>query len=113
MEKIWIKKELYILNYEFLKFYAFFSDFYLIYKFNFYLKIRKKGVTYLQALTWRAGPGGGWRGARVRLGVRRGTEATWQSPDGPHGAQVALTRGRRPHGRGPRRRLCGRHVAGR
>ena len=27
MEKIWIKKELYILNYEFLKFYAFFSIF--------------------------------------------------------------------------------------
>ena len=27
MEKIWIKKELYILNYEFLKFYAFFDFF--------------------------------------------------------------------------------------
>ena len=28
MEKIWIKKELYILNYEFLKFYAFFQFLY-------------------------------------------------------------------------------------
>ena len=31
--------------------------------------------------------------------MRRGTEATWQSPGGPRGAQVALTRGRRPRGR--------------
>ena len=34
--------------------------------------------------------------------MRRGTEATWQSPGGPRGAQVALTRGRRPRGRGVR-----------
>ena len=57
MEKIWIKKELYILDYEFMKFYAFFSDFYLIFKFIFYefflLKIAKRGLlTY--RLTWRA-----------------------------------------------------------
>ena len=31
MEKISIKKELYILNYEFLNFYTIFSDFYLIF----------------------------------------------------------------------------------
>ena len=43
--------------------------------------------------------------ARDRLGVRRGTEATWQSPGGPHEAQAALTRGRRPRGR-----RVGRHV---
>ena len=30
--------------------------------------------------------------------MRRGTEATWQSPGGPREAQVALTRGRRPRG---------------
>ena len=42
---------------------------------------------------------GGWRGARDRLGVRRGTEATWPSPGGSHEAQAALTRGRRPRRR--------------
>ena len=31
--------------------------------------------------------------------LRRGAEATWQGACGPRGAQVALTRGRRPHGR--------------
>ena len=31
----------------------------------------------------------GWHGARDRLGVRRGTTATWQSRGGPHGAQEA------------------------
>ena len=73
MEKIWIKKELYMLNYEFLKFYAF-SDFSLIFKFIFYVfflfKITKKGGVILvhrppyadvaswhgEAATWRAGP---------------------------------------------------------
>ena len=35
MEKILIKKELYILNYEFLKFYALFSEFYLIFIYFF------------------------------------------------------------------------------
>ena len=40
MEKIWIKKELYILNYEILKFYAFF-DFYLIFSL---LKLQKREI---------------------------------------------------------------------
>ena len=31
--------------------------------------------------------------------LRRGVEATWQGACGPRGMQVALTRGRRPHGR--------------
>ena len=46
MEKISIKKELYILNYEFLKFYLIFPIFYLIFNwiFKFFLfKIAKKG----------------------------------------------------------------------
>ena len=42
MEKILIKKELYILRYDFLKFYVFFLIFYLIYKFTFCSEIRKK-----------------------------------------------------------------------
>ena len=58
---------------------------------------------------WRAGPGGAdvatgpTRRADVARGstapLRRGAEATWQDACGPRGAQVALTRGRRPHGR--------------
>ena len=87
MEKFWIKKELYILNYEFLKFYVFFPIFIWYINLIFIQKFSKRGVTYLQALTWRAGPGGSWCGAQDRLEVRHGTEATWQSPDGPHGAQ--------------------------
>ena len=31
--------------------------------------------------------------------LRRGAEATWQGACGPREAQMALTRGRRPHGR--------------
>ena len=31
--------------------------------------------------------------------LRRGAEATWQGACGPRGAQVALTRSKRPHGR--------------
>ena len=60
-------------------------------------------------LTWRAGPGradvatGPRRRADVARGstapLRRGAEATWQDACGPRGAQVALTRGKRPHGR--------------
>ena len=44
--------------------------------------------------------------------MRRGTEATWQSMGGPHGAQVALTRGRRPRRRAHADAREGRHVAG-
>ena len=87
MEKIWIKKELYILIYEFLKFYALFPN--LIWFYIWFLEVfsiknwEKRDITC--RLTWREGPGGGWRGERDRLGVRRGTEATWQSPGGPRG----------------------------
>ena len=56
---------------------------------------------------------GGWHGARDHLEVRRDTEAMWQSPGGPREAQVALTRGRRPHGRVHVGARVGRHVAGR
>ena len=31
---------------------------------------------------------------RDRLGLRRGTKATWQRPSGPRAAQVVLTRGK-------------------
>ena len=41
-----------------------------------------------------------WRADRLK--VRRGTEATWQSPSGPRGARVALTRGRVPRGQATR-----------
>ena len=41
MEKIWIKKEFYILNYEFLKFCLF--RFFILLLFIFFTKIVKKG----------------------------------------------------------------------
>ena len=44
--------------------------------------------------------------------MRRGIEATWQSPGGPREAQVALTRGKRPHRRAHVDACEGRHVAG-
>ena len=57
MEKIWIKKDLYILNYEFLKFYAF-SWFFIWFLFIFsLLKSGKRGF-YLPV---------GWRGVRDHL----------------------------------------------
>ena len=65
MEKIWIKKELYILNYEFMKFYAFFRFFYLIFIYIFLIKIGKKRILLTcrrrgdRRLRWRAGPPGG------------------------------------------------------
>ena len=99
MEKIWIKNELYILSYEFLKFMSFF---YLIFKLIFikfsYLKNRKGGFTYPQVLMWRDGPA---------------SELTWHAGP-PRGCDAAL----RPRGRaagGPREaqvahraRTCGR-----
>ena len=45
--------------------------------------------------------------------MRRGTEATWQSPSGPREAHVALTRRRRPRERAHGDAREGRHVAGR
>ena len=53
MEKIWIKKELYTLTYDFLKFYDF-SDFYLIFKVIFNLIKSQKGDLLTCRLTWRA-----------------------------------------------------------
>ena len=44
--------------------------------------------------------------------MRRGTEATWQSPGSPRGAHVALTCGRRPRRRAHANAREGRHVAG-
>ena len=40
-------------------------------------------------LTWRAGAAGADVARGTTLKVRRGTEATWQSPGGPRGAQEA------------------------
>ena len=75
MEKISIKKEFYFEKYEFLKFYVCFSEFYLIFKLiftNFFIfKIAKNLVSYLQALTWRAGPGA----ADVACGTASGCDA--------------------------------------
>ena len=118
MEKIWIEKEMYILIYDFLKFYALFPNlmwFYIWFLEVFSIKKIKKRGYYLQADV-ASGPRSSWRGVRDRLGVRRGTEATWQSPGGPHGAQEAHWV--RPRGRRPRDHAVhvgarvGRHVAG-
>ena len=100
MEKIWIKKELYILSYEFFKFmslFRFLNEFFI--KFS-YFKKSQKGGTYPQMLTWRAGPAGElmWcagplRGCDVALRPRG------RATGGPRKAQVAhraRTRGRRP-----------------
>ena len=105
MEKIWIKKELYILNYEFLKFYAFFR---FLYNFKLifpYLNRKKGGIlvhrtqwltlhAYLtwRELTWHAGPPHGCDAALRPRGRVAG---------GPHEVQVAhktRTPGRRPSG---------------
>ena len=54
---------------------------------------------------------GGYHGARDRLEVRRGTEATWQSPGGPREEHMALTCGRRPRRWTHTDAREGRHVA--
>ena len=79
MEKIWIKKELYILSYEFLKFMSFFRFLFDFLLSIFFIKIAKKGISYLQVMTWRSGPGG---------------ELTWHAGP-PRRCDVAL----RPRGR--------------
>ena len=93
MEKIWIKKELYILNYEFLKFYALFLNliwFYIWFLEVFSIKNRKKRGYYLQA------------------DVARGTASGCDAALRPRGrARVARTGRRRrfvarPRGRRPR-----------
>ena len=103
MEKIWIKKELYILRYEFLKFYLIFPIFiwFLIEFFKFFLvrKNREKGKTYLRSwrgtrrLTWQASPDG----AHVATGpggADVASEPTWRAGP-PRRYDVAL----RPRGR--------------
>ena len=67
-------------------------------------KIAKKEGSYLQVLKWRARAAGADVARGTTSKVWRGTEATWQSPGGPRGAQVvhkARTRGRWP--RSPRK----------
>ena len=68
------------------------------------MKIVKKGI--LPAADVASGADvatGPRRRADVARGstapLRHGAEATWQGACGPRGAQVALTRGRRPRGR--------------
>ena len=72
MEKIWIKKELYILNYEFLKFMSFFSDFYLIFINIFFTKIAKRGYLPVGADVASGTGGELTRGAREHR-----ADATW------------------------------------
>ena len=87
MEKIWIKKELYLENYEFLNI-LYFSDFYLRFKLIFYMSISlfksQKGV-YLPTGADVAS-GTGWR-ADVARGttarMRCGSEAMWQGRGWP------------------------------
>ena len=79
MEKIWIKKELYILSYEFLKFMPF-SVFNLIFN-EFligisYLKSRKGGFLFHRPRDADVA-----RGTAARM--RRGTEPTWQGRGWP------------------------------
>ena len=90
----------------------FYLIFYLIFIKYFLLKNRKKGGTYLQVLTWRAGAAGADLARGTTSKVRRGTKATWQSPGAPREAQVALTRGRRPRRRAHADAREGHHVAG-
>ena len=73
MEKISIKKELYILNYEFLNFYTIFFRFLFDFLIEFLSENREKGKTYLRLtwraeLTWQPGPGDGltWRAGPPR-----------------------------------------------
>ena len=107
MEKIWIKKHLYIWSYEFLSLYPF-LDFYFIFlnftKCILSLKNRKKWgfIRRTAGLTWHTGARKtDWRGTRDPRGCNAAHKATWQSRASPHEAQVAhraRTRGRRPRG---------------
>ena len=116
MEKIWIKKELYILNYEFLKFMPFFnfySIFYLIFINIFFAKITKKGNFLPAGADVVSGSSDELtRGTRVR----RGAEATWQCRGwptrGPGGAQGGHMAGGHASARVHVAARVGRHVAG-
>ena len=118
MEKIWIKKELHILIYEFLKFYALFLNLiwflYLILE-VFSIKNREKRGYYLQAdmasgptwwMTWLAGPPRGATRHWGHVAEPGGPARAWE-------AHLAQPRGRRPRDHmvhvGAR---VGRHVAG-
>ena len=80
----------------------------MIFIYIFLIKIGKKGILLTCRVTWRASADVA-RGTTSK--VRRGTEATWQSPSGPREAQLALTRGRRPRGRAHADAREGRHMA--
>ena len=87
----------------------FLSDFKLFFL-SFLIKIAKKGGIYLpQELTWHAGP---LRGCDAALRPRGRTAG------GPHEAQVARTRGKKPRGstwmpeRGTRWQSGGRQLEG-
>ena len=87
MEKIWIKKELYILNYEFLKFYAFFR---FLYNFKLifpYLNRKKRGYFGPQNPVADVARVPDVARADVACGttarMRRGFEATWQGRGWP------------------------------
>ena len=61
-----------------------FSDFfYLIFIYIFLIKIGKKGILLTCRVTWRALAD---VARETTSKVRRGTEATWQSPGGPREA---------------------------
>ena len=110
MEKIRIKKELYNLSYKFLKFMSFLRflfDFYLIFINIFFTKIAKKGISYLQVMTWRAGPSGElmWRAGPPR-GCDAALRPRGRATGGPREAQAAHRA--RTHGRRPRVSTCPR-----
>ena len=95
MEKIWIKKELYILNYEFLSLFPIFIWFLIEFLNILLVKIAKKGEK-LPAADVASGPrrswrgdwakATGWRGARVHRAV-----TTWRW--GHEAGRVWPTRG--------------------
>ena len=65
MEKIWIKKELYILNYEFLTLFPIFIWFLIEFLSILLVKIAKKGEKLLAADV-ASGPRRSWRGDRAQ-----------------------------------------------
>ena len=111
MEKIRIKKELYILRYDFWKFLPF-SDFYLLFKLNFLFKNRKKGEYLPAGADVASGEAGELtRGARDH---RADATRLWGHVAGPRVTHAGRRRRKaRPRGKGPcdnagpRGRPCG------
>ena len=66
-----------------------FFDFYLIFINIFFTKIAKKGIYYLQVMTWQAGPGSKlmWRAGPPR-GCDVALRPHGRATSGPHEAQV-------------------------